>query len=55
VICQGKEHPKMQKVKGALCPSGIVKGPGEICTPCGIPRRGFRLTAEIPLGKHFTG
>jgi hypothetical protein len=29
--------------------------PSEIGSPCGILRRRFRLTAEIPQGKHFTG
>jgi len=29
--------------------------PRGIGSPCGIPHRGFCLTAEIPRGKHFTG
>jgi len=33
----------------------ITSNPGEICPPCGIPRRGSRLTAGIAQGKHFTG
>ncbi len=28
--------------------------PRGIGSPCGIPHRGFRLTEEIPRGKHFT-
>ncbi len=33
----------------------MTNDPDEICPPCGIPRRGFRLAAEIPQGKHFAG
>jgi len=33
----------------------MTSDPDEIYPPCGIPRRGFRLTAEIPQGKHSTG
>jgi hypothetical protein len=32
----------------------MTSDPDEICPPCGIPGRGFRLTTEIPQGKQIT-